>query len=409
MKQKKGKEGMVKDDTLPAWGDVSAAATSPFGGEESLTKSKKKKKAKGSGLVDASRISTTAGITGAGRGGTKKTDSESEEDVDHEEDEEEEEEEEEDGGKAAGLFLDLKKKMGGGAIFPEGSRKKGDLPTTDFKKTKRELLAEEGKQSASDEGGGGGGGGEEEDTTNEQLGEIELLAEKWLARRKERLAARKGGIGTIAAAAAARDGLFGDEDEEERTLTLIESVVETDKRLSHLLRREIDATAEEAEEVRELRVLLEKELVREKKELALQIDRKREYEMLLEEEKLKLEQLKRRRSQVELQRVSVQRDLSHYMEEILFLKQQTEDMQKDIDVLQQANQTLVAAVKQQVLQGQNLHAARVQAFEDLHDEQEALQKTEREIAELKTLLQRMRREKADAQSKNAALHERLRQ
>nr|CEL76393.1 TPA: EF hand domain-containing protein, putative [Toxoplasma gondii VEG] len=227
----------------------------------------------------------------------------------------------------------------------------------------------------------------------------ETLEAKWLARRRERVSSKR---------AAAGAGL-PEESEEERTLALLESVVETDKRLSDILRADVDGDAEEIEEVRELRILLEAELLAEKKELARQIDRKRDFALQLEDEKVKLEQLKEERKKIEFERIGIERDLSHYVEELLFLRGQVDDMQRDIDALHQANQTLVATHRHQQIQAQNLHATRLQAQEQLRGEREALQKEEREIAELKALLSRMRREKSEAQSRNAVLHERLRQ
>ncbi|CBZ54127.1 conserved hypothetical protein [Neospora caninum Liverpool] len=207
----------------------------------------------------------------------------------------------------------------------------------------------------------------------EKRGTEQTPEEKWLARRRERVSAKR---------AAASAGLH-EESEEERTLALLESVVETDKRLSDILRAEVDGDAEEIEEVRELRVLLESELLAEKKELARQIDRKRDFALQLEDEKVKLEQLKEERKKIEFERIGIERDLSHYVEELLFLRGQVDDMQKDIDALHQANQTLIAAHRHQQIQAQNLHATRLQAQDQLKGEREALQKEEREIAELK--------------------------
>lgn len=82
---------------------------------------------------------------------------------------------------------------------------------------------------------------------------------------------------------------------------LISYRTKTDKRLAEILRLDVDGDAEEIEEVRELRLLLEKELLREKKELARQIDRKRDFALQLEDEKIKLEQLKEERRQVSRQ------------------------------------------------------------------------------------------------------------
>ncbi|PFH35028.1 EF hand domain-containing protein [Besnoitia besnoiti] len=231
-------------------------------------------------------------------------------------------------------------------------------------------------------------------------GEGPSLEEKWLARRRERVSAKRAATGAPGPC---------EESEEERTLALLESVVETDKRLSEILRSEVDGDAEEIEEVRELRVLLETELLAEKKELARQIDRKRDFALQLEDEKIKLEQLKEERRKIEFERLGIERDLAHYMEELLFLRGQVDDMQRDIDSLHQTNQTLLAAHRHQQIQAQNLHATRLQAQEQLKSEREALQKEEREIAELKTLLSRMRREKSEAQSQNAVIHERIRQ
>lgn len=62
---------------------------------------------------------------------------------------------------------------------------------------------------------------------------------------------------------------------------------------------------------------------------------------------------------VEFERIGIERDLSHYTEEILFLKSQVEDMQRDLETLHQSNQTILASHRHLQIQAKNLHASRL--------------------------------------------------
>eukprot|EP00921_Rhytidocystis_pertsovi_P021032 GHVQ01033602.1.p1 GENE.GHVQ01033602.1~~GHVQ01033602.1.p1 ORF type:complete len:947 (+),score=183.04 GHVQ01033602.1:155-2842(+) len=195
----------------------------------------------------------------------------------------------------------------------------------------------------------------------------------------------------------------------ESPATLIESVIEADKRISKTLADDVDSHDKDLRRLNEVSAALKQEIVREKSELERQLERKRDFEREAENVRLELEKLKEDRRKIDLERISMSRDISHYQDETLFLRQQVADMQKDIQMLTESNQMLDKSYRQTEGQLKSLDVARKNVLDSLRDERETLSREEREIAELKNTLERMRREKDDVQSKQNVLQEKLRQ
>ncbi|KAL8439464.1 hypothetical protein Efla_004663 [Eimeria flavescens] len=192
-------------------------------------------------------------------------------------------------------------------------------------------------------------------------------------------------------------------------VALLESVVECDKRLSMVVAEDTEAAADELLQLRSVAAALKKELIREKQQLAAAIDRKREFEALIFRERKALLKLQEARHALELERIGAHRDLQHYQEELLFLQQQVAAAEADLRALADTADATRLLQQQQLQQLQAVDSDRRGALENLKSAKEALAKEERQIEELKTLLQRLNREKADGRSQQAVGQEKLRQ
>uniref|UniRef100_A0A0G4IDN4 Calmodulin n=1 Tax=Chromera velia CCMP2878 TaxID=1169474 RepID=A0A0G4IDN4_9ALVE len=192
-------------------------------------------------------------------------------------------------------------------------------------------------------------------------------------------------------------------------MALLEGVVEGDRHLSQSLKGDVDALAEETRRVGEVNEALRAELLRERSEVERQLERKRDFEREIEDLRMGLEELKEERRSVELQRVSLSRDLSHYQEEIAFLRQQAEELRTDIRATEEANQSLERNYRQTDTQLRQLDSSRKNVVASAAEERDLLKREEREIAQMKSTLERMRREKADLVSRQNVLQEKMRQ
>ncbi|OEH77799.1 hypothetical protein cyc_06093 [Cyclospora cayetanensis] len=180
-----------------------------------------------------------------------------------------------------------------------------------------------------------------------------------------------------------------------------------DKRLSMLMGEEVEMAADELLQLRSMATALQRQLIREKQQLAAAIDRRREFEALLQRERVKLHKLQEARRTLELERISAHRDVQHYQEDILFLQQQVAAAEADLRALADVLPPVRLAAANQP-QDASYGLCR-SALDLLKSEKEALAKEEKQIAEMQALLQRLRREKTEGQSQHAALQERLRQ
>lgn len=180
-----------------------------------------------------------------------------------------------------------------------------------------------------------------------------------------------------------------------------------DKRLSHLVGEDTESAADELLQLRSVAAALRRQLVREKQQLAAAIDRKREFEALLQRERQKLYKLQEtRRSvpqlllllplqlllllllgsccsgraaaalagaatlayvaagtsavyvQLEMERIGAHRDLQHYQEELLFLQQQVATAEADLKALADTADATRVLQHQQLQQLQNLDSDR---------------------------------------------------
>ncbi|CDJ45313.1 hypothetical protein, conserved [Eimeria tenella] len=207
-----------------------------------------------------------------------------------------------------------------------------------------------------------------------------------------------------------RNGLHeGGRETADSAVALLESVVECDKRLATLMGVEVDLAADELLQLRSVAAALQRQLITEKQQLAAAIDRRKEFEALLQRERIRLEKLQEARRSLEMERIGAHRDIQHYQEELLFLKQQVAAAEADLRSLADAADATRMQQQQQQQQLEALDSERRIAVETLKSEKDLLAKEEREIEEMKLLLQRLRREKTDGQSQHAVLQEKLRQ
>eukprot|EP00923_Selenidium_pygospionis_P052781 GHVN01091443.1.p1 GENE.GHVN01091443.1~~GHVN01091443.1.p1 ORF type:complete len:627 (-),score=152.49 GHVN01091443.1:413-2293(-) len=145
---------------------------------------------------------------------------------------------------------------------------------------------------------------------------------------------------------------------------------------------------------------LKDELVREKMGLEAQMQRKREFEKQVTETRIEMEQMKEERQKIEIDIAANSSDISHFQEEISYLHNQISEMKKEMEEMTKTSQNGGRSVS-----GDN-HSRHSDSSKKSTEHQGERRK---EIEELKVTLERLRREKENAQSRVSVLQERQRQ
>eukprot|EP00916_Digyalum_oweni_P003930 GHVL01007005.1.p1 GENE.GHVL01007005.1~~GHVL01007005.1.p1 ORF type:complete len:614 (+),score=148.41 GHVL01007005.1:796-2637(+) len=191
--------------------------------------------------------------------------------------------------------------------------------------------------------------------------------------------------------------------------TTIESMIESDKRLTRTLKNDIDYHADDLRRMDQSSDTLQRELVHERAELERQLERKRDFERQVYNMRLELDKMKEERRKVDIERISTSRDMNHYQEEIIFMRQQIEDINADISLMHESNKMLETNYKGAEIRVGHLERSRREILTSVKAEKDLLAKEEREIAQMKNQLDRLRREKTDSQALHQVLHEKFRQ
>eukprot|EP00914_Ancora_sagittata_P011526 GHVO01022371.1.p1 GENE.GHVO01022371.1~~GHVO01022371.1.p1 ORF type:complete len:907 (+),score=194.31 GHVO01022371.1:134-2722(+) len=190
---------------------------------------------------------------------------------------------------------------------------------------------------------------------------------------------------------------------------VFDSIVESDKQLNLRLTREIDQYADEINRLSGISGALKSEMIREKAELRRQLDRKRDFENRVSDMRAELDAIKDEKRKVDVERISANRDIEHYQEEIIFLQQQVDDVERDRKLLEETTQQLTRQHKEAETQSTQMEVARKNVLQSIKAERTLLQDQEKEIAKLRNTLERFKREKDNARSRQLAAQERSRQ
>eukprot|EP00923_Selenidium_pygospionis_P052785 GHVN01091454.1.p1 GENE.GHVN01091454.1~~GHVN01091454.1.p1 ORF type:complete len:579 (-),score=143.83 GHVN01091454.1:206-1822(-) len=145
---------------------------------------------------------------------------------------------------------------------------------------------------------------------------------------------------------------------------------------------------------------LKDELVREKIGLEAQMHRKREFEKQVTETRIEMEQMKEERQKIDVDIAANASDINHFQEEISYLHNQISEMKKEMEEMTKTSQNGGRSVS-----GDN-HSRHSDSSKKSTEHQGERRK---EIEELKVTLERLGREKENAQSRVAVLQERQRQ
>lgn len=174
----------------------------------------------------------------------------------------------------------------------------------------------------------------------------------------------------------------------------------------------------------DLREVTKAELLHEKRELQKQLERRRDFEIQIRELKLELDKVQAERRKVDYDRISALRDTDHYQTEIVFLRQQIEDVTRDVQAINDASNVAEKSFRTAENQTRQLDIARKfvicrpapkencvhrTALGKLEQERQNLKAQEAEICALRETLEKRRKEKEEAQAKYAVLQEKLRQ
>eukprot|EP01066_Platyproteum_vivax_P016870 Platyproteum_vivax@DN7244_c0_g1_i5.p1 len=195
----------------------------------------------------------------------------------------------------------------------------------------------------------------------------------------------------------------------EMSTSVLETIIESDKRLHRSLKGDVDAQADIMRNLQTIGDQLHRELVRERLEVEKQMERKREFEKQVYECRGDLDKMKEERRKVDIERISIARDLNHYQEEIVFLKRQIDETFSDIALVKESSKGADSNVKATDLQVAHLEKTRKDVLSAVKAEKEDLAREETEIAQMRTQLDRMKREKEDCQMNHQLLQEKFRQ
>lgn len=191
-----------------------------------------------------------------------------------------------------------------------------------------------------------------------------------------------------------------------------EAVIEADRALSKHLRREVDDLEQDLRNVRETKDQLERTVRQEQEDGDRANEQRRHLERQLQEKKQRLADLRDERRAVNLESISLRRDRDHYAEELQFLQRMAEEEEQTLETVRSSNQFLEKSQKTLELHTHQLEVQRKEVLAQVSKERELVRQEERQNAELRNKLERMRREQQQvAMSRQEASHrqERLRQ
>lgn len=175
-----------------------------------------------------------------------------------------------------------------------------------------------------------------------------------------------------------------------------EAVMEADRTVSKQLKREIDDLEQELRQVHETRDQLERQLRQEADESQRFKTQQQELERRVEGAKNRLVDHREDRRAVNLESISLRRDRDHFADELSFLKRMAEEEEQTLDAIGRSNQFLDKSCKGLEAHTQQLELQRKEVLRQVATEREVARHEERENAETRNQIERMRREQAAA-------------
>eukprot|EP00929_Paragymnodinium_shiwhaense_P094807 TRINITY_DN55618_c0_g1_i1.p1 TRINITY_DN55618_c0_g1~~TRINITY_DN55618_c0_g1_i1.p1 ORF type:complete len:873 (-),score=252.07 TRINITY_DN55618_c0_g1_i1:151-2769(-) len=172
-----------------------------------------------------------------------------------------------------------------------------------------------------------------------------------------------------------------------------EAVIEADRQLSKQLRSEVDELEEELRYIRETRDKLETQLTHEQRECEQLKDERKQLDKQSQDMKRRLQELRDARRSANLESISLRRDRSHFAEELAFLRRTVEDEERTIEAMRRANQFLDKSYRDLDAHTEELERQRRELAKQVQREKDLQRQEERQNADLRNRLERMRRER----------------
>jgi len=188
-----------------------------------------------------------------------------------------------------------------------------------------------------------------------------------------------------------------------------EAVIQADQAISRGLKREVDELEDELRQTSDVRTQLDQTLRREKQSGALLEEQRRELERQLQSSKQRLVDLREDRKAVNLESISLRRDREHFAEELKFLQRTAEDEEQTLETMRRSNTYLEKSYQNLESHTVQLELQRKEILEQVASEKETMRQEERQNAELRNKLERMRREQAASTAGYQEAHHREQQ
>lgn len=175
-----------------------------------------------------------------------------------------------------------------------------------------------------------------------------------------------------------------------------EAVIAADREASRRLQREVDDLEGELRQVHKELDQLEQRAQHDRRDGEDMVEQRRQLERQLREAKQRLAELHEERRTVNLEGISLHRDRKHFSEELAFLRHMGDDEEQALEAIRRANHFLEKSYRDLEVHTEQLEQQRACLLREVANERELVRQEERQTAEMRTRLERMRREQVAA-------------
>uniref|UniRef100_A0A7S4PVM6 Uncharacterized protein n=1 Tax=Alexandrium monilatum TaxID=311494 RepID=A0A7S4PVM6_9DINO len=179
-------------------------------------------------------------------------------------------------------------------------------------------------------------------------------------------------------------------------LARFEAVIAADREVLRHLRREVDSLDGELNTLRDSCGQLGDTVQRQREEGDSLVDQQHQLERQLQDARYQLRVACDDRRTTNLEVLSLRHDREHFQEELLFLQRTAEDEMQRLEDIHRANEFLQRSTEDASAEIELLEQQRRELLRQVAGERELNRAQEREAAELRCKLERMRREQAAA-------------
>lgn len=170
------------------------------------------------------------------------------------------------------------------------------------------------------------------------------------------------------------------------------AVIEADKAVSRQLRSEVDKLEDEHRQLRDEQNHFSEQVRRERQQCEQMSAEKQRLEHQLQEVKNRLDVLRDHRRAVDLESISLRRDREMFSDELSFLQRMAKEEEITLECLRNTNADLERSYIGIEGQNESLEKERRHLVEQVSEERRLVQLEERQNAEIRTRVERLRRE-----------------